>query len=140
MYFLSLILLFLGYVAQNDEWKCGVGDRMGCGVVIDDKKLSTRLPDETPVYIYATKNEKVIHVQGDIIPEAGYYPTISLFEKGINLHTKSIFASIFYFSCISERLGIWRVVPLDCSSFDSTNALKIIIFFWDLIHVMQDEC
>lgn len=60
---------------------------MGCGVVIDNKKLSTRLPDETPVYIFATKNGKVIHVQGDIIPEDGYYPTISFFEKGISLYT-----------------------------------------------------
>lgn len=85
---------------------------MGCGVVIDDKKLSTRLPDETPVYIYATRNGKVIHVQGDIIPEDGYYPTISFFEKGINLHTKSIFASIFYFSCNSERLVFEELFPL----------------------------
>lgn len=77
---------FLGHVAQNDEWKCGMGDRMGCGVVIDDKKLSTRLPEEIPVYIYATKNGKVIHVQGDIMPEDGYYPTISLFEKGLYSH------------------------------------------------------
>lgn len=112
MYFLSLILLFLGYVAQNDEWKCGVGDRMGCGVVIDDKKLSTRLPDETPVYIYATKNGKVIHVQGDIIPEAGYYPTISLFEKGINLHTKSIFARIFISLVFQKDLVFEELFPL----------------------------
>lgn len=80
--------MFDGYVAQNDEWKCGVGDRMGCGVVIDNKKLSTRLPDETPVYIFATKNGKVIHVQGDIIPEDGYYPTISFFEKGSSVTVK----------------------------------------------------
>lgn len=59
---------------------------MGCGVVIDDKKLSTRLAEEIPVYIYATKNGKVIHVQGDIMPEDGYYPTISLLEKGLYSH------------------------------------------------------
>ncbi|XP_022328746.2 uncharacterized protein LOC111127789 [Crassostrea virginica] len=80
--------MFDGHVAQNDEWKCGTGDRMGCGVVIDDKKLSTRLPEEIPVYIYATKNGKVIHVQGDIMPEDGYYPTISLFEKGSSVTVK----------------------------------------------------
>lgn len=104
---------------------------MGCGVVIDDKKLSTRLPDETPVYIYATKNGKVIHVQGDIIPEDGYYPTISFFEKGINLHTKSIFAGIFY---LFEEL-----FPLTAPQLILQMHLNL-NFFWNFIHILQDSC
>jgi hypothetical protein len=83
--------LFLGCVSQNEDWKCGNGDRMGCGVVIDDKKLSTRHPDEIPAYIFATKNGKVIHVQGDILPEAGYYPTVSFLDKGTCIYHFSSF-------------------------------------------------
>ncbi|XP_062584340.1 uncharacterized protein LOC134246086 [Saccostrea cucullata] len=80
--------MFDGHVAQDDGWKCGNGDWMGCGLVIDDRKLSTRLPEEIPVYIYATKNRQVIHVQGDILPEAGYYPTISFLDKGSSVTVK----------------------------------------------------
>lgn len=73
---------------------------MGCGVVIDDKKLFIRFFDEILVYIYVIKNGKVIYVQGDIILEDGYYFIIFFFEKGISLYIKSIFVNIFYFFCI----------------------------------------
>ena len=71
-----------GYLAGNDEWKCKVGDRLGCGVVIDDKSISSRSPKDQAVYIYATKNGKLLHVLGDILPLSGYYPTVFLQNKG----------------------------------------------------------
>ena len=82
---IGITLSFLASgMGERDCLECGAGDRMGCGIVFNPlSKLNHRIPQL--VLIYFTKNGSIVYRKVRRLPEGGFYPTVGLQAKGINV-------------------------------------------------------
>ncbi|KAL4239105.1 hypothetical protein ACF0H5_003808 [Mactra antiquata] len=62
----------------NEDYQCQIGDRIGCGIVFNDKDHTKR----QLVTVYFTKNGEIIHVKPRMLPMGGFYPTVGLYPIG----------------------------------------------------------